>query len=97
MSLFLSKKKLSDVRSEIHLVRRNIVSTGQSVRALKKIVFRLSYNMEINTKREWDQKHAKFKRLSYKERVSCYSCLVSYYHGYKQLFIVILTKNELLH
>ena len=99
MSLFLSKKKLSDVGSEIHLVRRNMndVSIGQYLRALKKIVFRLSYNMEINTKREWDQKHAKFKRLSYKERVSCYSCLVSYYHGYKQLFIVILTKNELLH
>ena len=54
MSLFLSKKKLSDVGSEIHLVRRNMndVSTGQYVRALKKIVFRLSYNMEINTKRE---------------------------------------------
>ena len=29
----LSKIILSDVRSGIHLVRRNIVSTGQSVRA----------------------------------------------------------------
>ena len=31
------KKKLSDVRSEIHLVRRNIISTRQSVRSLKKL------------------------------------------------------------
>ena len=29
----LDKKVLSDVRSEIHLVRRNTASTGQSVRA----------------------------------------------------------------
>ena len=28
---FLSKKALSDVRPEINLVQRNIVSTGQSV------------------------------------------------------------------
>ena len=35
MSLFFSKKTLSDVRSEIHLVRRNNISIGQSVRALK--------------------------------------------------------------
>ena len=34
-------KKLSDVRSEIHLVQRNIVSIGQSVWALKKIIFKL--------------------------------------------------------
>ena len=34
---FFRKNFLSDVRSEIHLVRRNIVSTGQSVQALKKI------------------------------------------------------------
>ena len=32
---------LSDFRFEIHLVRRNIISTGQSVRALKSILFRL--------------------------------------------------------
>ena len=30
---FFQKNVLSDVRSEIHLVRRNVVSTGQSVRA----------------------------------------------------------------
>ena len=29
----------------------------------------------------WDQKYADFKRLSYRERVSCYSCLVLYLHG----------------
>ena len=29
---FFQEKILSDVQSEIHLVRRNIVSTGQSVR-----------------------------------------------------------------
>ena len=36
-------KILCDVRSEIHLVRRNIISTGQSVRTLKKYVFRLGF------------------------------------------------------
>ena len=36
MSWFLSKNVLSDVQSEIDLVRRNIVSTGQCVRLLKK-------------------------------------------------------------
>ena len=40
--LFSFKKILSDVRSEIHLVRRNIVSTGESVQALKKIIFGLT-------------------------------------------------------
>ena len=35
------KKKLSDDRSKIHFVRRNIISTRQSVWALKKIIFRL--------------------------------------------------------
>ena len=34
---------MCDVRSEIHLVRRNIISTRQSVRALKKYVFRLGF------------------------------------------------------
>ena len=32
----ISKKLLSDARSEIYIIRRNIVSTGQSARALKK-------------------------------------------------------------
>ena len=32
-ALTFFKKRLSDVRSEIHLVRRNIASTGQSVQA----------------------------------------------------------------
>ena len=32
ISLFFSKKVLSEVRSEIQLFQRNIVSTGQSVR-----------------------------------------------------------------
>ena len=32
-SYFFQKKGLFDVRSEIHLVRRNIGSTGKSVRA----------------------------------------------------------------
>ena len=31
-----SKKKMSDDRSEIHLVQRNIFSTGQYFQALKK-------------------------------------------------------------
>ena len=31
--VFFQKKNLSDVRSEIHLVQRNIVSIRQSVRA----------------------------------------------------------------
>ena len=30
--IFFQKKVLSDARSEIHIVRRNIGSTGQSVR-----------------------------------------------------------------
>ena len=34
---FYQKNVLSDVRSEIHLARRNIASTGQSVQALKKL------------------------------------------------------------
>ena len=33
--LFSKKEVMSDVRSEIHLVRRNFVSNGQSARALK--------------------------------------------------------------
>ena len=37
---FFSKNVTTDVRSEIHLVSRNIVSTGQSARALRKIIFR---------------------------------------------------------
>ena len=36
------KKYLYDVQSEIHLVWRNIVSSRQSVPALKKIIFRLA-------------------------------------------------------
>ena len=35
--IFSKKKVLSDVRSEIHFVLRNIVSTGQPLRALKKL------------------------------------------------------------
>ena len=35
--MFFQKNKLSDVWSEVHLVERNIVSTAQSVRALKKL------------------------------------------------------------
>ena len=38
--LIFFKKVLSDIRSEIHLVRRNIVSNGQFDRDLKKIMFR---------------------------------------------------------
>ena len=38
---FFFLKVLPDVRSEVHLVRRNIVSTGQTVRALRKYIFRL--------------------------------------------------------
>ena len=34
---FFQKKVLSDVRSEIHIVRYNIVSTEQSVRPEKKL------------------------------------------------------------
>ena len=34
MSQIFSKKVMFDVRSEIHLIRSNIVSTGQSARAL---------------------------------------------------------------
>ena len=34
---FFQKKFLSDVRSEIPHVRRNIISTGKSVRALKRL------------------------------------------------------------
>ena len=39
---FFQKRFLSDVRSEINLARRNIFSTGQSVWALKKVIFRLA-------------------------------------------------------
>ena len=46
MSWLLSKKYLFVSRSEIHLVRCNIVSTGQSVRDFKKIIFRLAYVTE---------------------------------------------------
>ena len=49
---FFKKKVLSDVRSEIHLVRRNIISTGQSVRHLKKIIFRPVHRLE-NYFLEW--------------------------------------------
>ena len=42
---FFQNKFLSDVQSEIHLVQRNIVSTGQSVRALKKIYSGLKHNL----------------------------------------------------
>ena len=40
-----SLKKLCDVRSEIRFVRRNIVSTGQSAQALKKVRFRLAFRL----------------------------------------------------
>ena len=40
--IFFKKKVLSDVRSDIRLVRCNIVSTGQSVRDYKIIIFRLT-------------------------------------------------------
>ena len=39
------KKKLSDVKFEIHLARRKIVSTGQSVQALKRIIFSLEFQV----------------------------------------------------
>ena len=42
---FFQNKFLSDVQSEIHLVQRNIVSTGQSVRALKKIYSGLKHTL----------------------------------------------------
>ena len=50
MLLFFSKKKkkkkkLSDVKFEIHLARRKIVSTGQSVQALKRIIFSLEFQV----------------------------------------------------
>ena len=38
---------MSDIRFEIYFVRRNIVSTGQSVRVFKKIIFRLFFIFEI--------------------------------------------------
>ena len=40
--IFFKKKVLSDVRSDIRLVRCNIISTGQSVRDYKIIIFRLA-------------------------------------------------------
>ena len=42
---FFKKKVLFDVRSEIHLFRRNIVSIGQSDRALKKTIFGPVYHV----------------------------------------------------
>ena len=41
---FQNNNGLSNAQSEIHLVRRNIVSTGLYVRALKKIIFKLPFN-----------------------------------------------------
>ena len=41
---------MSDVRSEIHLVRCNIASTGQSVRALKKVIFRIAKHFNHSSK-----------------------------------------------
>ena len=38
---FFQKEFLSDVRTEIHLIRSNIVSTGQSVQPLKIYILRL--------------------------------------------------------
>ena len=66
-----SKKKLSDIRSEIHLVRSSIVSSGQFARALKKYILRLDLGiwraLEGNTdtralkalgdSRHWDTRH----------------------------------------
>ena len=52
MSLFFSKKGLSDVRSEIHLVRCDIGSTGESVRAWKKLfpdLYRNKYTVRAST------------------------------------------------
>ena len=46
MSWLLSKKYLFVTRSETHLVQCNIVSTGQSVRAFKKIILRVAYITE---------------------------------------------------
>ena len=44
---FFQKKCLSDVRSEIHLDQRNIISTGPFVWALKKIMFKLDLFREL--------------------------------------------------
>ena len=42
--IFFKKKVTSNVRPEIYIVRHNIVSTGQTVRALKKLYSELKYN-----------------------------------------------------
>ena len=41
---FFQKKLLLDVRSEIHFVRRNMVSTGHFVRVLKITTFRSAFS-----------------------------------------------------
>ena len=71
MLMVFQKKKLSDIRSEIHLVRSSIVSSGQFARALKKYILRLDLGiwraLEGNTdtralkalgdSRHWDTRH----------------------------------------
>ena len=91
MSWFFSKKKkkekiLSNVRFEIHLARRNIVSTGQSVRAFSKGKLYLRLNPLNNMKT---------KIWNYWDSLRSTSILVSRFYRMLYFHLVWWTKQKL--
>lgn len=68
---FFQKKVLFDVRFEIHLVRRNIASTRQSVRAFKKLYSGLHNGSICQNGCSYEIRTIQFPS-SFKHKVKCW-------------------------